>query len=39
VVWFLAIKGKCRLRVYVNRVLKKTFGTEREEVASGCQFI
>jgi hypothetical protein len=35
VVLFLALKGKYRLRVYVNRVLKIIFGNEREEVARG----
>ena len=31
VVWFLALGGKCRLRLYVNRVLMRIFGTEREK--------
>jgi hypothetical protein len=30
--WSLALREEHRLRVFENRVLRRTFGTEREEV-------
>jgi hypothetical protein len=33
--WALTLREEHRLRVYENRVLRRTFGTKREEVAGG----
>jgi len=30
--WSLTLREECRLRVFENRVLKRIFGTKREEV-------
>ena len=30
--WSLTLRDKCRLRVFVNRVLRRVFGPERDEV-------
>jgi hypothetical protein len=29
------IKGECRLRVFENRVLRRTFGSKRNEITRG----
>jgi hypothetical protein len=31
--WFLTLKEENRLRMFENRVLRKIYGTKREEVA------
>jgi hypothetical protein len=33
--WSLTLREKHRLRVFVNRVLKRIFGSKRDEVAGG----
>jgi hypothetical protein len=30
--WLLTLREECRLRVFVNRVMKKIFGPERDKV-------
>ena len=32
VTWSLTLREECRLRLYENRVLRKTFGPKRDEV-------
>jgi hypothetical protein len=33
--WSLTLREEHRLRVYENRVLRRIFGTKREEIAGG----
>jgi hypothetical protein len=32
IIWFVALTGECRLRVFENRMLGKMFGPKRDEV-------
>jgi hypothetical protein len=34
-IWSLTLRGKYRLRVFENRVLRRIFGTKRDEVTRG----
>jgi hypothetical protein len=34
--WSVTGRGKYKLRVFENRMLRRIFGSKREEVAGGC---
>jgi len=36
-IWSLTLKGVCRLRVFENRVLRRIFGSKRDEVNRGVE--
>jgi hypothetical protein len=35
--WSLILRDECRLRVFVNRVLRKIFGSKRDKVTGECR--
>jgi hypothetical protein len=35
VMWYFTLREEHRLRVFENRVLRRTFGTRREEITGG----
>jgi hypothetical protein len=35
--WSLALREERRLRVFGNRVVRKVFGSKRDEVTGGCR--